>query len=202
MGRAFQFCTAVLVFSLSAALPASAQDIPKLEVFGGYSFLHAQGRQNLNGWNASVTTNLSSWLGLTTDFSGHYHSQTETLTLPLPMPSPVRVTFNESFHQFLFGPRLRWRVREHYRPFTHALFGLSRESFRSEVFGFPNPLPPLIDTDGGFAMALGGGFDVPINDWFALRPLQADYLLFRIRGFNRSNFRYSGGVVVRFGRRR
>ncbi len=201
MGTALHVCTAVLVFSLSAALPASAQDIPKVEVFGGYSFLHAQGGQNLNGWNASVTTNLSSRLGLTTDFSGHYMTLMETLTLPPPFPSPLRVTLRESFHQFLFGPRLSWRAGERFRPFTHALFGLSRESLTSEVFGLPNPSPPFTDTEAGFAMALGGGFDVRLNDWLSVRPVQADYLLFRIRGLNRSNFRYSGGVVVRFGRR-
>jgi opacity protein-like surface antigen len=58
------FCAMSLVFL--ALLPAMAQDVPKVEVFGGYSWAGG----NFHGWNASVTGNVTKRLGVVGDFSG------------------------------------------------------------------------------------------------------------------------------------
>jgi hypothetical protein len=53
-----------------------------------------------------------------------------------------------------------------------------------------------------FAWGAGGGLDVSVNDRFAIRLIQADYLNFRTDGFSGNpvnNLRLSGGFVVRFG---
>jgi len=53
-----------------------------------------------------------------------------------------------------------------------------------------------------FAWAVGGGLDVNVNDRFAFRLFQADYLNTRTDGFSGkpvNNFRLSTGVVFRFG---
>src|SRR5262245_37083094 len=50
-----------------------AQDVPKVEVFGGYSWAGG----NFHGWNTSVTGNINNWFGLVADFSGHYGSEQE-----------------------------------------------------------------------------------------------------------------------------
>ena len=79
----------VLVLAMSGL--ALAQDFPKFEVFGGYSYLRsdlnsnnpfvseyygdygaANGSGNLNGFEASFTYNLNKWLGIKADFSGHF----------------------------------------------------------------------------------------------------------------------------------
>jgi hypothetical protein len=52
-----------------------AQDFPKAEIFGGYSYASMpllSSRDNANGWNASATVNLFKWFGLTSDFNGLY----------------------------------------------------------------------------------------------------------------------------------
>jgi hypothetical protein len=60
-------------------------------------------------------------------------------------------------------------------------------------------------------MALGGGLDVNLGHGISLRPVQADYLLQRVSAtlpdngafyshtFYFNHFRYSAGVVFRFG---
>jgi opacity protein-like surface antigen len=57
-------------------------------------------------------------------------------------------------------------------------------------------------TNMAFAWAVGGGVDVNVNDRFAFRLFQADYLNTRVDGFSGkpvNNFRLSTGVVFRFG---
>ena len=79
------------------------QDRPHWEVFGGYSFLHADAgpditipafafgefpttpqtislHQNAQGWQASVEENVNSWFGAVMDFSGDYANRTVDLT--------------------------------------------------------------------------------------------------------------------------
>src|SRR5215469_3692909 len=51
-----------------------AQDVSKIDLFGGYQYTHLQPNLNLNGWNASVTGNFNSWFGVKLDFSGAYKS--------------------------------------------------------------------------------------------------------------------------------
>src|SRR5436853_7478877 len=85
-------CSIGLVFL--ALLPAAAQEVPKAEVFGGYSWAGG----NFHGWNASVTGNITKRLGIVADFSGHYGSEQDGTIL-------VR----ENAHSFLFGPRVSFR---------------------------------------------------------------------------------------------
>ena len=62
------------------------------------------------------------------------------------------------------------------------------------------PAQPIGDA---FAMAMGGGIDIPINKSFQFRPVEIDYLMTRFTNqFNNSsqnNFRYSAGVNFTFG---
>src|SRR2546429_3518861 len=68
----------LLVFGLCgfAALGARAQDENKVEVFGGYSYLHfhTNPSTNLNGWELAGQYRFRDWLGGVADFDGHYGS--------------------------------------------------------------------------------------------------------------------------------
>jgi len=164
-------------------LVASAQDTPKAEVFGGYSYLRVDGQggpgENLNGWNGSVVGNLNKWLGIKADFSGNYGNQT-ILGLKL----------HDSVHSYTFGPQISFRKSEKVTPFVHALFGGAH--FRSSFLG-------VTVTDNAFAMFLGGGVDFKVSKSFAIRVVQADYNLDRVNGSSLNNFRFSTGVVFRLG---
>jgi hypothetical protein len=55
-----------------------------------------------------------------------------------------------------------------------------------------------------FAMTAGGGVDFKISQHFAVGPVQVEYFLtkFTDGGSNKqNNFRYSAGIVFRFGTR-
>ena len=100
----------LVVLTLSSAM---AQEAPRAEVFGGYSWAGG----NFHGWNASVTGNITKRFGIVADFSGHYGSEVD---------GPLLI--HEDAHSFLFGPRFAFRGKRlllsmHYsgpRDFTKA----------------------------------------------------------------------------------
>lgn len=155
---------------------AAAQEFPRAEVFGGYSFASIEtgtisGRLSQSGWNASVAGNVNRWLGFVGDFSGNYGSHDGV---------------KRNAHSFLFGPRVSYRGNDRVTPFVHGLFGVTRA--HRDIFdpGIPPPAIPG-QTETAFSMALGGGLDVRASDALALRVIQADYLMTR--------FDESSGIV-------
>src|SRR6266567_4152971 len=71
---------ALIILLLCTAAIMAAQETPKFELFGGYSFAHVNtganlGRHsNLNGWNSSLAYNFNKWVGIVLDGSGTYRS--------------------------------------------------------------------------------------------------------------------------------
>lgn len=194
-----KFALLVLV-SLVATLPAAAQEVPAVETFAGYQYTRVNPGSgisgiNLNGWNAAMQFNASSWLGLVADFSGAYGSPT------VNVPPTGTVELSTNLHTFLFGPQIAARRYERVTPFARILFGGVRAGGSSSPFG---RRPDI--SEAGFAMALGGGLDVKASEHVALRLVQADYLLTRLREqngvrANQNNARISAGIVFRFGSR-
>ncbi len=203
----------LLVVSLFFLLPlcAKAQETPSVEVFGGYSYFHAETGSDLHGWNGSVAANLNKWLGLVVDVSGHYESRSSSFVVTLPdfptlpglPPFEFRTRVDTNIHTIMVGPRFSYRKIEKITPFAHALFGVARthteaESRSASFESFSS------SNETSFAMAIGGGLDVKLSKSLALRVIQADYLYKRL-GFDRigfdnhHNFRAGVGIVFRFG---
>jgi opacity protein-like surface antigen len=183
------FFASLLAFCLPLA--ASAQEAaPKVEIFGGYSYLRADSLNGVNapGFNTSLAGNITKHVGVVGEFSRF----TDSETVPIPGAFDLNVKFNVL--TYLFGPRIVLH-RGKAEPFVHALFGGARENFK-----FPGrPAAPV--TDNAFAFALGGGLDVKVNDNFAIRFAQIDYLGDKLSGQTGNNFRYSAGIVIRLGKR-
>ena len=96
-----------------------AEDGPKTQFFGGLSVLSGKAvdRVQALGWQAGVTGNVNSTLGIVGDFAGQYKD-------------------SEHYYEYLGGPRFHAR-REKTTLFAHALFGgLTAGSFGSSVSGF------------------------------------------------------------------
>jgi hypothetical protein len=170
----------ILAVLLIGALPLLAQnESPRVEVFGGYSYVSADfgggGRQSLNGWNGQANINVNRWLGLTGDFGGYYGS-------------PFHVSLHD--FSFLFGPTLTYR-QQHFAPFFHALFGGNHTSV--SALGRST-------SDSVFAMAIGGGLDIPLKPRFGLRLAQVDWLRTNNFGGTQNNIRVSTGVMFNFGK--
>ena len=170
-----KWCVAFGFFALTMA--ASAQVLPKGNVFAGYSynrFDQGRGRHaGLNGWTGSVEGKLFlPWFGMVADVSGHYGT-----------PSGIKV----KEYNFLFGPRISFSFGK-VRPFVHVLGGLAR--MNNSIAGFS-------DTDHSFAYAGGGGIDYKVLHLFSWR-LQGDYLRTQLFGGTQRNLRISSGLVFNF----
>jgi hypothetical protein len=188
MGRIFAGVFLLLLLPLSAA----AQEYPKAEVFGGYSYFKANtDGVGLNGWNASVAGNLTSWFGIEGDFSGSYGA---------PGVFGFSVPFVDvNSHRFMVGPKVSYRSRAA-TPFAHFLIGAARAGTSS--FGYSI-------SDSTLATAVGGGIDINLSKSIVFRAVQADYLMTRfnaapqvfLSGLNgrQNNFRVSTGLVIRLG---
>jgi hypothetical protein len=195
-----------LVFC-SLGFAQESQRPPLFEVFGGYSLMHSDWVNwkavNMNGWNAAVNTNVLPWLGAVADFSGNYFHQTTTWRVS--ESSSMSFSDSANRYSFLFGPQVSYR---HPRAviFAHSLFGTTHGTL---TWTLSQSLQELLGgtasdhriTDSHFTVALGGGVDLNVGHRFAIRPAQADYLYFHNYGVAQNTFRYSAGVVFRFGAR-
>jgi hypothetical protein len=183
-------------FTLGAASSAQAQDTPKWEVFGGYSWVRANivvsGTPfNMNGGSASVAYNLSSWFGLVGDFG--IYEQGQVAGKP----------FNLTVTAYEFGPRVSYRKNAHVVPFAQVLFGGGHTAGTLYSSPLGAGLAPLGNSNG-FNFSAGGGLDWKVKHNFSIRLAQAEYLHTQfLNGSNnsQSNFRLSTGVVFSFGKR-
>ena len=81
-------------------------------------------------------------------------------------------------------------------PFAHALFGVAKLKTETNEFG-----PLLSFSDTSFALALGGGLDVTVNDRLAIRVVQIDYLRTSFFDGTQNKGRIAAGIVLRFGKK-
>jgi opacity protein-like surface antigen len=162
-----------------AISPARAQETPKVEVFGGYSWSGG----NFHGWNTVVTGNINERFGIAADFSGYYGSEAGF------------VQVDQHAHSFLFGPRVAFRGRR-LTPFAYGVFGVTRFAESAVISG-----QHLSAVSNGFSLALGGGLDVTVNDRLAIRAFQLDYFRPIINDEPNNRGRLAFGVVLRLGKK-
>jgi opacity protein-like surface antigen len=188
----------LILVLLLLPLTALAQQTPKVELFGGYSYFRGERGRNLHGWNGSITANLNKWFGLVADVSGHYDSLSFRFTGQQNNQNNISIFDSKtSKYTILVGPRLSYRNSSRLVPFAHALFGVTRDHEDSTTLS--NDFSSIFKSnESGFAMAVGGGLDVELNRNLALRIIQADYSLTRVNG-TQHNARISTGLVFRFG---
>lgn len=185
-----------LLITLSAQ--TFAQEAPPVEVFGGYSYFRPDWGGNMHGWNASVAVNVKRWLGLVSDFGGHYGSQSSSLDFfndNFPIPVSIRTDSDANVHTFLFGPRVSYRRKGKLTPFAHTLLGASRVGARTTIMSGSTSVNSSV-SDIGFAMAVGGGVDLRLSESVGLRLIQADYLVTKFGGGSQSNVRLSVGFIL------
>jgi hypothetical protein len=182
---------------------------------GDYSFArfspnaaYTQGH-SLNGGGGSITLNFNEYLGVQMDLQG-YQATTNGFTIPsgLSFPGGASGKVSGDLFTYMFGPQLK--VRAHgLHPFGHLLFGAAHTNVYADAF--KQICQPIAGTcsfktspaEDAFAMALGGGVDIPIGHVVSFRPAEIDYLLTRFTNpfanSNQNNFRYSAGLVFSFG---
>jgi hypothetical protein len=173
----------LFLFSLSG----SAQEIPKVDLFAGVSYVHVTGPSNPSlktyGGVASASHNFNSIFGAVVEFgayaNGGAQAHAETL---------------------LIGPKVSIHKTGRIVPFAQWLLGFVRSNP-----GFNHTVSNSID----FAESLGVGFDINTTRHLAIRLGEADFLVMKqpifdpssgtnTGTFTEKSFCYSGGVVFRF----
>jgi hypothetical protein len=182
------------------SLPLMAQDNPKVEVFGGWQYLHFGGDNSYignasKGWDSSLTANVNKHFGLTADFSDAYKTQNITSETPEGI---VSANIHSHVYSYTFGPVVSMDSGGKINPFAHALFGGAHVT-ESGCVVLEEGSGCGLGSQNGFAMMLGGGVDVKANKFMALRIPQVDWVYYRFNGVGESkNVRISAGVVFRF----
>jgi hypothetical protein len=192
-----------------------AQDYPKIEVPLNYSYMRFNPENSnivsgfsLNGGGGGVAVYVNHWLGIQADFQG-YMSTTRTFTFPATpnSPCPVGCSLRSSGDLFTYnvGPILKYRA-ERFEPFVETLFGGAHSNAYHNLLTACQNACTTTDnpSNNAWSFVIGGGIDIPLSKSIAIRPAQVDFVLTRFGNAftkgnnNQSNFRYNGGIVIRF----
>ena len=160
-----------------------------IEISLGYGYLRANhgpgqcGCFNMNGGTADIAFHFHRGFSAVADLTGEHSTSVNGGSQGLSLVS------------FTAGLRFSYPVRSRYGPFAQTLFGV--------VHGFDSYFPSTSGptaTANGFAMNAGGGMDIRLKSYLAIRPFQADYFLTHLpNGVNdrQNNFRLTAGIVLR-----
>jgi opacity protein-like surface antigen len=182
---------------------STAQDYPKLEIFGGYSFLHADTgntgipNQVPEGFAADATYYFFRFLGGTAEFQ--YHKKDYGDGIPNNSENCLTICGTVSFYNFHAGPRFKARIGK-VEPFAEALLGVTHGNFDPNGGLVPDP------SDNVFSTKIGAGLDYVLTRHWAVRFAEADfyYTKFKPTGSfdpngqdHQNNFTLSTGIVYR-----
>ena len=179
-GARFLFAIFLFLLLLASASLLRAQEVPRYDVFGGFSYLRFNATTigypdytNLYGWNGGASGAITRKFGVAIDLSGNYGSEM-------------------SAYHFMIGPQYTWR-RDRSKFFAHALIGKAQ-----------NNVSIVQPTRSGFesvGRSIGGGvgFDYDWKPKISIRVFQVDYFHNDTFGTTQNDVRGSIGVVYHFG---
>jgi hypothetical protein len=211
-----------LLFSVIAAGSASAQNLPRIEWFGGYSGAYTDrtgtapvdspgsipNHQLFNGAVFSFDLNLNRHVRLVLgEISWQRHESGLDFSFsPTFQGLPFQVSSSHlNSYQLLFGADFTRRSRK-YNLFTHGAAGIAARHLVA-------PGHDVILSDDGAAFAGGGGLEVDLARHWAYRIGQIDYLLTHMGRQEllianplltalpewQHSFRFQSGIIFRFG---
>jgi hypothetical protein len=166
----------LLLLTVGMAGPSAAQEMPRIQVFGGYSYTRFNSQSfgfantsGLNGYTFSPAYNFIRGFGVVAEVSGQYGS-------------------NLNLRDIAVGPQFLY-PRGKMMFLGHFLVGDARSLVQAV-----NP-----QEDTARAVVFGGGMDYSISPRFALRAFQIDYLHTTLFNVTQNNLRFSTGLVYRWG---
>lgn len=202
-------CAVVLLIAVSA----SAQ---RFELFGEYSYLHfapsitgVQSRA-FNGGGGGAQINFLKLFAVKADLIG-YGSTTFTVNYPtaVHLPSGGTIpagtyTTNGDMFTFLFGPVIRIPLPK-VKPFGEVLVGGSQSKIYTGLADAINHVggSVVVASQHPFTAAFGGGLDIDASKHVGIRLGEFDYVLTLYNNpltnsSNQHNFRYCGGLILKF----
>jgi len=207
----------ILLLGTFLLLEAPAFAADRFEIFGDYSYLHFSPTiggvqtRSFNGGGGGVALNFLAIFQLKADFQGYASTTfTRVVTAPIVLPGGGRIpagTYSSTGNMgtFLVGPVIRIPLPL-IKPFGEVLFGSSYTDAYANLEKATNAgggTVAISPTQHPFTMAAGGGLDISISKRLSIRPAEFDYILTRYTNpltstNNQNNFRYVGGVVLKF----
>jgi hypothetical protein len=196
-------------------LTAAAQDVPKAEVFLGFTYTRVNSSTDVpafsaNGGSGQFAINFGRWVSAVADVGAVHNGNVGGFHLDTTLTN------------FLFGPRISIRKSHRVTPYFQTLFGGVYASTSAQVTTNGVVVPPIVNPNplpGGavtlrasaqqtaFAMTAGGGLDIRINHVVSFRPIGVDYYLMRLQNLRSANdnnqncIRYTAGFNFTFGAR-
>jgi len=134
-------------------------------------------RRNFNGFDASVTYNVSKYVGIKGNVTGHF--KTQTFADKFTPPGVTQTVANrEHLYNFLGGVQIKNNDKAaRVKPFAHVLAGVARYTNRQQqtLDLFPQFNFTIEDQVTSPAMKLGGGLDVRAGKRIDIRIVEFDY---------------------------
>jgi hypothetical protein len=202
------FAVLVLLLTVSAV----AQEAPKGEIYGGYTYVRENladelsvvglDKVNANGWTAGGAGFFNDWFGIKGEITGVYaRPEVDLGSIVVPFETsaivtPTLVKLKLDTYTYTFGPTIAYR-KSKVQPFAHALFGLAHVKLGAEAAG----VGADAGTDNAFAMQFGGGADFVLGKSFAVRGgLDWVHTSFDLGvSSSQNHMKVLAGVVYRFG---
>jgi len=134
-------------------------------------------RRSFNGFDGSVAYNVTRYVGLKGDVTGHFKSET-FVDIFTPPGATQTITNKERLWNFLAGVQIKDNSPSpRIKPFGHALAGVARYTDRitQTIDLFPAFNFVVEDRETAFAMKLGGGIDVRVSNAVDIRVIEFDY---------------------------
>ena len=186
---------------------ASAQDVPKVEVPIGFSFVNVHPDQpaitsfNVFGGGVGFVYNFTPLFGVKGDFMGYTQGTGQRVTENGQFVGNV----SGNLFTYMFGPQIKKHSGK-FQPFGEALFGGAHTNLDANLCEVLGTCTSGTGSNNGFAMEFGLGLDIPITRSIQIRPVEVDYLYTHfgsnhIAGASASqnNFKYFAGINFTFG---
>jgi opacity protein-like surface antigen len=179
----------IVAMLLTLRSGAIAQDVPKVELAGGYSYVNFHPglsvitSQNLNGGGGAAVFNITPLIGIKADFMGYAVGTGWTQKL-INAGFPVTGSASGNLFTYMFGPQIKIH-RGKFQPFGEGLFGAAHSNGYATILrciSGNNPTDCNLKSTSGtgnnnaFAMEWGGGLDIKLSRHVQFRPVEVDYL--------------------------
>jgi opacity protein-like surface antigen len=182
---------------LAVAFSTAAQDMPRVELFGGYTYARIfntnSDTSNANGIAGDIAFFPTKWLGIVGDFGGAWSTGFTNTAGNFVSASTTSV-------HYMGGPRLRFG-NSRFTPYVQFLVG---GVHRSQVMTGGSEGELIASPENSFAYTANGGVDLKLSHHFSVRLFQAGYLHTQFTpnqlGTGASNsqndFTFATGIVI------
>ena len=173
----------LLVLTVSAI----AQEVPKIELAGGYSYVNFHPglsvitSQNMNGGGGAFVYNLTPLIGIKADFMGYAVGTGWTKKL-IDQGFPVTGSASGNLFTYMFGPQIKKHSGK-FQPFGQGLFGAGHSNGYATILRCISSIYPVSGyltcrpcTNNAHSMDMRGGLDIALSNHIQIRPVEVDYL--------------------------